>query len=197
MKPDEKYYVIYLTGAPATGKSSLCRELSKKLIPLKVIEYGSELTKYINSKISSEFTQEDIRARSSSVITKQDVDDVDRLVVKEIAECRLHSHVIIDSHAVTKEEYGYRVTSFNPTMLSSLNPSFIVNLYTESEIALERISSNSAGRPSITNFEAGMHTQLQSGLSLTYGVLSGVPIYFLDSDVERDILVNWFLEKMN
>lgn len=61
------FHVLYLTGAPATGKSSLCKALISKISSLSIIEYGSELTKYVNTKISDNLTHDQVRTHSSSI----------------------------------------------------------------------------------------------------------------------------------
>src|SRR4051794_15258897 len=107
------YKVIYLTGAPASGKSSLGHYLKENLYnDLLLFEYGAELTKYINKKNSKQFNQEDLRNKSSKIITPEDVQALDELLISIIKENRTRKHIVIDTHAVTKEDYGFRVTAF-------------------------------------------------------------------------------------
>lgn len=69
--------VIYMTGAPASGKSTTARLLKEKLEGLKVWEYGAELTRYVQER-PQVTTQEDLRRLSGNVVTPDDVAAVDQ-----------------------------------------------------------------------------------------------------------------------
>lgn len=182
-----KYEVIYLTGAPATGKSTLTKYLKKNLSNLLVFEYGAELTKYISSKNFNVKRQEDLRSKSSLVVTSNDVKFMDDYLIKLVAKERLVRHIIIDSHAVTKEFYGYRVTAFSLKKLMKIKPTKIVVLYTDSKTTIKRIKKDSGGRPLISNFEADYHTFLQGSVALNYGINLGLPIYYIDSSTHHNL----------
>lgn len=189
------YNVIYLTGAPASGKSSLSKELKKAISPLFVFEYGKELTRYIRKRVQGT-DQQKLRAMSSSIITTADVNAVDNLLLRRVSTERKKAHVIIDTHAVTKEKYGYRVMPFRLDQIASLSPTFIVCLYADSSTVRSRIKSDAQGRPQITDFEADFHAFLQGVVAVTYGISEGVPVYFLDTAKPRELLVQWFLSKL-
>jgi adenylate kinase len=174
--------VIYLTGAPASGKSSVSRGLRAHVEGLAVFEYGARLTAYVNHKGSKNLIQSKIREQSSAVVTPEDVAAVDRELIEFVRKERAASHVIIDSHAVTKESYGFRVTPYSLEDFGTLAPTHIWVLYTEPRVALDRIARDAQGRPTITQEEARLHTSLQASVAVTYGVGLGVPVYFFDSD---------------
>lgn len=97
--------VVYLTGAPAAGKSSMTRRLRELVPSLSIFEYGAELTKYVNElRGSKAIDQARLREQSSQIVTPADVAAVDELLIKYVRENRSTRHVIIDSHAVTKEK---------------------------------------------------------------------------------------------
>lgn len=191
-----KFQVIYLTGAPATGKSSLCRDLVAHVSNTLVLEYGSELTKHASRDRNAPLTQSELRKQSSSIVSASDVREVDEYIIAKVNEARSHSHVILDSHAVTKESYGYRMISFDADQLRRLGPTFVVCLYTDSDTVRTRINVESLGRPELTEFEADFHTNLQSMIACTYGVQLSIPVYFLDSAVPRKLLVDWLIDKL-
>ena len=175
--------VIYLTGAPAAGKSSLTRRLSELVPSLSVFEYGAELTKFVNDvRHTKEIEQVHLREQSSQLITPEDVKAVDQLLIQYVRQKRSTSHVIIDSHAVTKETYGYRVTAYSFDEFALLEPTQIWVLYTAPEVTLARIKNDAQGRPKITLEEARLHTHLQATVAVTYGMRMGIPVYFYDSD---------------
>ena len=192
------YNLIYLTGAPASGKSSLSSEIRKEREDKVVVfEYGKELTKYLKEKGAVIEGQTELRQKSSAIVTKDDIYALDNLLL-DFANCQRSSrHVIVDSHAVTKEIYGYRILPFSVEQMKILNPSKIVVLYAESDVVIRRISSNSQGRPSISPFEADMHTFLQASVAINYSMLLHVPIYYFDSSLPLEEIKIHFLRLLD
>jgi adenylate kinase len=180
--------VVYLTGAPASGKSSVSRALRAYVERLAVFEYGARLTAYVNQKGGRNLIQSTIREQSSAVVTPEDVAVVDRHLIQFVRDERAANHVVIDSHAVTKESYGFRVTPYSLKDLATLSPTHIWVLYTEPHVALDRIARDAQGRPSITEEEARFHTSLQASVAVTYGIGLGIPVYFFDSNRPLDEL---------
>jgi adenylate kinase len=186
---DSRYSVIYLTGPPATGKSTLVAGLERRVRPLQVYSYSKLLADHIAERDRTAVNQDEIRKQSARMVTAEDVAAVDIQLLATVEQQRTSSHVIIDSHAVTKEVYGFRVTPFSIKQVEALRPTHIIVLYTESSVVLERIKKNSQGRPLISTFEATMHNDLQGAVALIYGIHLGVPIYFLDSNRSFEQLV--------
>lgn len=175
----DAYQVVYLTGAPAAGKSSVARALVAKVTPLEVFEYGSRLTQFLSERHEG-LTQADIRERSAGVASADDIRALDAVLKDFVQSERQRSHVIIDSHAVTKERYGFRVTAYSMTGIASVNPTMICVLYTPSDVTRTRIAASPAGRPMVTEWDADFHTYLQANVALTYAMTLGVPAYFID-----------------
>jgi adenylate kinase len=174
------FEVMYLTGPPAAGKSSVSRALQEMIRPLAVFEYGQRLTEYL-ARERSGLTQDAIRERSAQVVTPDDVAAVDRELIEFVATERSRSHVLIDSHAVTKEQYGFRITAYSLEDIRRLAPTMVCMLYTAPDVTMARIEAAPAGRPMITEFEAQFHTELQAAVAATYAVGLGVPMYLIDS----------------
>lgn len=182
------FHVVYLTGPPASGKTTLCGRLKAKVKPLTVYSYSALLLGHIRS-LHSELTnlsEDDLRKRSATLITSGDVAAVDDRLIKMVQDRRAESHVIIDSHAVTKESYGYRITPFAIPTLCALRPTMIAMLYAEAYEIDRRISQSSEGRPSVSRFEADFHIALQAQVAVSYGLQLGLPIYLYDSTVSVD-----------
>lgn len=174
------YEVIYLTGAPAAGKSTLSRALAEAVRPLAVFEYGARLTAYVAARAGRAMAQEELRAESSAVATADDVQALDRVLLKFVADERERGHVLVDTHAVTKESYGFRITAYSRAGIAELRPTMIVVLYTAPEVAVARIAADAGGRPQITAWEAGFHTSLQASVAVAYATELGAPVYLLD-----------------
>lgn len=188
--------VVYLTGAPATGKSTLTRALKSQIADLQIFEFGERLTARLagSGQVSD---QADLRSQSARAITLDDVRAVDRELLDFVATHRATRPVIIDSHAVTKESYGYRVTPYSLKEFEKLGPTQIWVLYTEPQVTLQRIAANAQGRPQITEEEARFHTQLQAGVAITYGMHLGTAIHFFDSAVPGAQLASQLVARLS
>lgn len=184
--------VIYLTGSPATGKSTLCKNLEATVPRLLSYSYSKLLRDYVNERREKNIDEEDIRKNSSKIITKADVEAVDKWLIKDVQTKRDKAHVVIDSHAVTKESYGFRTISFGIEQLAQLNPDVIVCLYVSPMETKRRIVANPAGRPLPSEFEIALHVELQAALAAQYAFQLGKPCYLLDSSTDQDELKDSF-----
>ena len=183
--------VIYLTGAPATGKSTLSRNLKAAYPEVLLFAYSEQLRDLVGRRLGNESLGEDeIRRQSSQVVTAQDVIDLDKQLIETVRSERSRRPVLIDSHAVTKEAYGFRVTAFSVAALQALDPDVIICLYASSAVVLDRIRRHPSGRPTVTEFEADFHTHGQVALAIQYGVILGKPVYLVDSAASEDDLVS-------
>jgi len=174
-------HVIYLTGAPATGKSTLLASLDANMQPMLTFSYSKVLADYVGKRSAAELSQDEIRRQSAKVITAEDVQAVDQMLLELVNRRRNDSHIVIDSHAVTKEQYGFRVTAFTLEKLAAIRPTLLICLYADPEIIRARIAADPAGRPQVTKSEAETHDTLQANVALIYGIQLGIPVYFLDS----------------
>ena len=188
--------VIYLTGAPAAGKSSTTRLLATRVPDLLIWEYGARLTAYVIACAADISSQDDLRARSAGVVTPKDVDEVDSALIAFVTEHRDHRPVIIDSHPVTKEAYGYRITPFSLERFARLAPDEIWVLYATPEETRRRIGADDGGRPMVSQEEARMHTALQASVAATYGMSLGRPVYLFDTAAPADELVGRMVERL-
>ncbi|WAS96389.1 ATP-binding protein [Nannocystis punicea] len=184
--------VIYLTGAPATGKSTLSMALQAEISSLEVWDYGERLRIALQEKQGAAISYESLRGQSARVATPQDIQALDTRLLEWVQRNRAINHLVIDTHAVTSEEYGFRVTPFDAERIRALAPTLIVNLYVSAETAERRISTDPQGRRSVNVFKAAMHTMLQSSVAVSYSILAGAPAYFLDAERPTGELVDWF-----
>lgn len=181
--------VVYLTGAPASGKSSTTRLLVDRVPGLLVWEYSARLTEHVMGKSRGVSRQEDLRSRSSGVITPDDVAEVDRALLAFVEDNRAGRPVLIDSHPVTKEAYGYRITPFSLEQFARLAPDEIWVLYASPGETRRRIGADDGGRPMPSEEEARAHTALQASVAATYGMAIGRPVHLFDTAVPREELV--------
>jgi adenylate kinase len=191
----ETYHVIYLTGPPATGKSSLVEYIKNNSAGFEAFTYSEVLARYVGGQSNEQYSQRDMREMSANVITPETIEIVDGLLLDFVSANSDRRHVIIDSHAVTKEEYGFRVTPFSTEKLESLRPTLIFVLYSEPSVVIDRIKNNPMGRPSVSEFEAGFHCALQANVALIYGLQLGIPVYFLDAAAPTEKLAQEIIRR--
>lgn len=189
--------VIYLTGAPATGKSTLSRNLKSRIPSLEVFAYSEKLAEYVRQRAClSELTQDEIRRRSAQLITREDVSAVDAQLLELVQTRRGQVPILIDSHAVTKESFGFRITPFTTSELATLAPDMILCLYADSGHVSARIETNPMGRPLLPLFELDLHTHLQTTVAVQYALQLNRPLYLLDSAKGEEELVEAAVERI-
>lgn len=176
--------VLYLTGAPATGKSTLCKYLESRVEGLVAYSYSALLRDYINRSATEHVDEVEIRERSAGVVTKEAVASVDEWLINEVRDNRDGKHIVIDSHPVTKEQFGFRVTPFSQEQLLSLAPDVLVCLYADPRIVEGRIKHDPAGRPLPSEFDLAMHIKLQASLAAQYSFFLGRPCYLVDTSAD-------------
>ena len=180
--------VILVTGPPASGKSTLANALVNLIKPLQRISAGQVLLEH-KRKTNPALTYEDLRVQSSDIISAEDIASLDSLLVAMSKKKRVETNILIDSHAVTKESYGFRITSFHQDLIAELNLDAIIVLNCKPEELVHRIQSNPNGRRLISLDEARHHMQLQETLALLYGVLCGCPTFIVNNNASFDILI--------
>lgn len=185
--------VIYLTGAPATGKSTLCRSVEQLASNVVILSYSQMLREHLRSR-DVLLEGEDIRRESATVVTPDDVEQVDTKLLRRVRDDRHTKTIIIDSHPVTKETFGFRVTPFKHDHLLELSPDKIFCLYAAPEVLSQRIRDAPDGRPLPKDFELATHIQSQIGVAVSYATALGRCCYLLDSSVPPESLVAEFIK---
>ncbi|WP_196802841.1 ATP-binding protein [Cryocola sp. 340MFSha3.1] len=172
---------LYLTGAPGSGKSTAGRALAE-LVGGQYVSYGDLLTK--NLGVSS---QEELRRRSAAVISPEDVVRADEHVREAIGD--MSGDVVVDSHVVTRELYGFRAIPFDPPTLRAMRFTHVVCLLVPGAVIHDRIARESGGRPLLTPDQFDQHSALQSSFAVAYSHTAGVPAAFLEANLPVEDVV--------
>ena len=172
-----------ITGAPPAGNSSLLSALRESMPNLETVDYGQWLLNTIRQSRPLEYSE--LRELSSQVVTPALVAETDVAVIEWVRETRNRSPILSDSHAVTKEDYGFRVVPFTHDQLRELALDFIVCLFCTPNETVRRINEDPEGRPGITEQQAFHHAGMQAALANSYGAVTGKPVYHLDSTDSR------------
>jgi len=176
--------IVYVTGAPATGKSTLCRNLVHQGPGIEAFCYSERLRDHVSLHTGAVLDEAGIRNLSARVVTARHVAEVDELLRQKVEEAKmLTTHLLIDSHPVTKEDYGFRVTPFSSERLCCLGIDSFICLFAAPDVLAERIRSDAAGRPLPTDFELSVHVELQAAVVAQYSVLTGKVCHLVDSSI--------------
>jgi len=124
---------------------------------------------------------EELREQSSAVVSSKDVSDTDEWVASEIARLRATCDVIIDSHALTREEYGFRAIPYSTRQLDAIKFDAIVVLRCDPQVLITRVSADPRGRRGLTIELARDIQVLQEALGLHYAVVSGCTAFVIDT----------------
>jgi len=184
--------IIYLTGAPATGKSTLTEGLAELSSRITVFTYSKELARVISNRVGP-ISQADMREKSARLITREDVGLVDKELVQIASRFRqTDGYLVIDSHPVTIESFGFRVTPFSKALLQNLAPDVIVCLYADATTLASRITATPEGRPLPPANELDRHVGLQCEIASLYAFETGASLYYLDASKPRfEVLENF------
>ncbi len=182
--------VVLLTGSPATGKSTLRKALTKMFTNVVEIDYGQELIAAKERQHGTSLTYRELRQMSADVIHSGDVATLDEQIIARISELRPSASIIIDSHAVTRETYGFRAIPFSISQVQRLAFDCVILLRCNPVTTLMRLKNDADGRQNVTEELAREHQTLQEAVALNYAITSGSPIFILDtSDGSQDVIV--------
>jgi adenylate kinase len=180
--------IIYLTGSPASGKTTLSERLSNSIANLVHFRFGKALTDLIQQQHN--VTQEDLRAATSHISTPHIVDVVNEMAIAVCAEHKATGNVIIDTHAVTTEKTGFRITPMSIEQMRRLDPDIFVCLTAQPKMRRERVLAAANGRPSLTEEQLRTQAQLQESLIVSYSAAIGKPAYFMCNETDEDLCTN-------
>lgn len=180
--------IIYLTGAPAAGKSTLASTLALNHADVEVFEYGARMSDWLSrsASVRGPVDQEELRGGTSPYVRLEDIRGVNALMRAWIDERSQHAHLLIDSHQVTFEEFGLFYVPFQDDELWSLPIDEVWVMDVEPHLAIERIERNPKGRPLPSEHLARLHSSSQLAVATAYGAMKGVPVVMFDGSRDED-----------
>ncbi len=187
--------VVLITGAAGTGKSTLVETVLQRARPFKRLDYGQLLLEHKARQAGITMTYDELRRDSAGVITPADVFAVDEWVIEQLPTWRAETNIIIDSHPVTKESFGFRVTPYSLAQVTRIGFDAIVVLVGEPRSLADRISARPQGRPTVSAFQAGFQVQLQAAVAAIYSIICERPCFAIDTtELDPECVVETVLD---
>lgn len=185
------YKTVYLTGAPAAGKSTLARTLARDIANVEVFEFGARMSDWLRSKdpFGNGIDQTKLRSGTGPHVSMADIKAVNSVMRAWIEDRGRYSHLIVDSHQVTVEDFGLIYVPFRGDELIDLPIDEIWVVDVDPHVTIGRIKKNPKGRPLPTEHMASLHSASQMCVATTYGAMKGVPVVVLDGNNNEDQLV--------
>jgi adenylate kinase len=160
------------------------------------MSYSTMLREHIADRTGVSLDAAAIRQHSAMAVTRDDVTHVDERLIDEVSAIRNSHDIIVDSHPVTKESFGFRVTPFTAEQLVALDPDAIACLYASPDVLYQRMSVDPGGRQPSSLLELELHVQLQCAVSAQYSVATGKSCYLFNTEMQIEVLAQRVAETL-
>jgi adenylate kinase len=130
-----------------------------------------------------------LRASSNELASPAFIASVDEQLLTEVTRHRLSTNILIDSHAVTRENFGFRVTGSSSSLLDRLKLDCIIVIHAPANERVKRIKTEPKGRLPVSVEEARLHETLQDSVAIAYGLMSACPVFIVEASEEPASLV--------
>lgn len=178
--------LVYLTGAPASGKTSVADHLVEHYGASR-FSYGRELLKH-PSLVG--YTHSDLRSESAKVVLESAVRDLDRALPELVRGWRNANPVVIDSHAVTSERWGLKAVPYSVSAITELAPSHLICLACDPETLARRIFARPDGRRAESGWKMDLINHAQVALTFAYAHSLGIAAHVVDASAPLQDVVN-------
>lgn len=174
--------LIYLTGAPATGKSSVADYL-RTAYDARIFSYGQALRDHASLRGIS---HDALREQSSNVVSAELITELDASLPTLLGGWREDGPVVIDSHAVTSETWGLRALPYSTDALIAIGITHMICLAADAETLLARIRATPDGRRADDPWKLEQLNNTQLALAAAYAHTLGIGLCAVDARASMD-----------
>ncbi len=185
--PDETLVIVLVTGVPGVGKTTLCSSMVDSWPgDYAHISFGKLILKALNPNTEL-VTEPDLRRSAASLVTRTILAEATELLMVRVAK-EQQRIVLVDSHAVSQDKFGYIVTPDGRTYFDRLQYGAIVQLHAAPLTILSRTAPAASGRQARSEKDIELHCILQSAISVGYSAASECPLYVVEAEEPTEAL---------
>ncbi|HZR82560.1 MAG TPA: AAA family ATPase [Candidatus Binatia bacterium] len=174
---------VLLTGVPGVGKSSVARWLEERCdARYRWVPFGELIRQALNELAGSRVEEAQLRREPTSLVTEAVLEHATRQLVAMCASSARRVVVIVDSHAVSQDQFGFRSTPDGPSYFKALRYDAIVQLVLPGQEILDRTPVGTGGRQARSGVDLDFHSSLQLMVSTFYAAMSECPLFVVSAD---------------
>jgi adenylate kinase len=184
-KVGDKYFmsgkVLLVTGLPASGKTTLVQLLEKKVHPIRHVNFG-RLILEVRQHTDPTATHDQLRASPTTTASVDYIQQARELLLQVVRNERDATNIVIDSHAVSADDYGFRVTPDSHSFLQELRLDAILILQVDYQELYSRLNKDKSGRRQVSLSRLQSYQSLQDSVAIAYSVVTGCPVFAIDAN---------------
>lgn len=173
--------VVLVTGLPGSGKTTFLQELTMLFDPTTQLGFGT-LIHDATKSTDPDITYDQLRTSPTRVAGPTYIDEARQALLQTVGLARASTNIFIDSHAVTADDYGFRVTPDSYAFLRQLDLDAILVLHVRQTILMQRLEQSDCGRRQVNFDQFDTYRQLQDSVCIAYAVVTGCPVFVLDAN---------------
>jgi adenylate kinase len=187
---DGKFVVV--TGVPGVGKSTITRSIVTKIDPAVRIGFG-ELIFEVKQQQEIMVDYEQLRASPNKSIPINYVDRAAELLLEKVTLLRQTTNILLDSHAVVKDYFGFRVApeinDFNKAKIDA-----VIVVHAPFDIVYQRLIKEPKGRTLISEQTFETQRTLQDAVAINFSLMARCPMYVIETSDNLDYSIRIFMD---
>jgi adenylate kinase len=183
--------IALLTGPPGVGKSSVARQLAGRNPDIVVAtSFGQLLHRAVERRLATSILYSEFRSSAASLVTPSDLEEATIELAGNATVSDPNRWLIVDSHAVAREEFGWQANPDTPSRLRRYAYNMIIMLDAPAQVVLERIKKTPNGRLINTERDVALLSELQRGIAIYYSGTIGCPLWIIDAEPNINTVVD-------
>ena len=174
--------IALITGAPGVGKTTTARNLAVMYGDrVETVSFGRLIYDRVTARTPMSY--QEFRSAAASIVTAADLLAASDALAAHAAMPR-HSGrwLVVESHAVAREEFGWQANPDPPGTLARYSYDILVYLDAPADVILGRVRSDPGGRLSRGLRDITVLSAMQMAIAVSYAAGLGIPLNVIDAD---------------